>query len=571
MSRNWIWLVFCCVSLFGCNFDVIAGLENSPVCGDEPDDADCPVTGSSSSETGASSPALPTTSGGVEGVMTTTEDTAVTSSEPTTGDSTGSTTAEPPAAAPKIVSVALAPDEIVKAGAIAVQVEASNASDVTMTVDDGEPVTLAASGADFYQGAIEIYGSSMNGGHSVLITAKNAGLIDTWLADFAVAAPPAGENIWLKTNAVPHSQTRAVAVDRDSNLYEVGTSGTGAAARLVASKRDEHGKISWPGMWMVYHEQESRGEDVAMAPDGKIYVLGNYQDNDQHTRWWLARLDPAVGALVGDPEIGEVDEPARGLAVADNGDIVIAGTAVVWGEQNADDVQVKIWILPTGGNGINKEWGYSPLMKNHKFSEVPEDVAIVGERIFVTGSVEGIHPGDLDFISRKRLFVVEMNFNGVIARTYVAGNQPYQRSGGYAVADDGAGGVVTAGWACNDVCTQVGDMHWLKSGAEEFTLHDRQQEVGNAGPAYALDVAYSPSGYNVFASAVGMSPGLNLALRVTGRRPKEPSPVLSYTFDTGEIEMGQAVAVGPHGYVWFAGLRMLDDTLWAVAGKCHGY
>ena len=71
-------------------------------------------------------------------------------------------------------------------------------------------------------------------------------------------------------------------------------------------------------------------------------------------------------------------------------------------------------------------------------------------------------------------------------------------------------------------------------------------------------------------SAVSMGPGLNYALRVTGRRSDAPDLVLDYAYDTGALEMGQAVAVGPNGYVWFGGLRMLNNAIHAVAGRGHG-
>ena len=35
--------------------------------------------------------------------------------------------------------------------------------------------------------------------------------------------------------------------------------------------------------------------------------------------------------------------------------------------------------------------------------------------------------------------------------------------------------------------------------------------------------------------------------------------------------MGQAVAVGSHGDVWFGGLQMVDNTFRAVAGRLYGY
>lgn len=60
-------------------------------------------------------------------------------------------------------------------------------------------------------------------------------------------------------------------------------------------------------------------------------------------------------------------------------------------------------------------------------------------------------------------------------------------------------------------------------------------------------------------------------MHVTGYRAYEDNPVLDYSYDTVAIEMGQAVAVGPHGYIWFGGLRMVDNVFHAVIGRLHPY
>lgn len=545
--------------LVGCPPGLLVDLQAVPVCDEQGGtDAQCAGPGSSSGE----SPDL-TTSGGDddEGVMTT---------DLLTGGSMGGTSE--PAIAPSIVSVRIDPEVSDEAAPITVQVEAIHSASVTMALDGGEPVSLAASGANFYQGAIEVHGASMNGAHTVVITAANAGLLDVQPADFEVHAPEPGNLMWLRANEVfKTSQTRAITVDRASNVYEVGTSGTGAAARLVVSKRDEFGEPVWPGATLTYHQGESRGEDVAVGPDGMIYVLANYVDETNHTRWWLGKLDPETGLLMDEPWLGEVDEPAHGLSVADNGDIAIVGDTTVWSAlQQMNDTQTVVWFRPVNGAWIIKQWGYTLDLTN-SFADIPEDVLITDKRIFVTGSAEGrYHLGAPDDkVPRKRAFVFEMNFKGEIVREYVAANTPYARSGGSALAIDGHGGVTSAGWACDDICTQVGEILWFR-GDGPLEPYARHTEEGVDGPAYALDIAYSPAGYNAVASAVSMGAGLNLAMRVTGRRPEDLALVFDYVFDTPVLEMGQAVAVGPHGYIWFGGLRVMDDAIRAVVGRSHG-
>ena len=472
-------------------------------------------------------------------------------------------------APPKLQSVGLDPDTLKKAAPIHVQVEALYSDHVTMSLDGAEPVTLAASGANFYKGAIEVYGASMNGDHTVVITASRDALEAVEAAEFSVQAPPPGKNIWLRTNSVPDSVTRAIAVDSHSSVYEVATLGDGVAARLGVSKRDDAGDLVWPGTWLTFTAGESRAEDIAIGPDGTIFVLGNIEDGG-HTRWWLAQLDPAVGSLKGDPQLGEVDEPARGLSIAPNGDMAIVGYSTVSGKEKTNDIQTKIWFLPVDGRGVITEWGYSPNNYENNFEEMPEDILFDGERIYVTGGAAGLHTDAPDQQKqRKRSFVIEVDLMGEVVREYVAPGTPYATSGGYALATDGNGGIVAVGWACDDECVQVGEIQW-SSGDGTLEPYARQEEKGKEGPAFAVDVAYNPAGYNVVASAVSMNAKSNLGLRVTGRRPDDIKPVLDYVFDTDSIELGQAVMVGPNGYIWFAGARWLDNAMRAVIGRGHG-
>ena len=410
----------------------------------------------------------------------------------------------------------------------------------------------------------------MNGDHTVVITASRDELKDVETSDFTVHAPTPGKNIWLRTSSVPDSMTHAIAVDSHSDVYEVATLGEGGAARLGVSKRDEAGDLAWPGEWRTFTAGESRAEDIAVGPDGTIFVLGNIEDGG-HTRSWLAQLDPVVGGLKGDPQLGEVDEPARGLSIAPNGDLAIVGYATVWGQQNAEDIQTMIWYRPVDGAGVITEWGYSVDLEQNKFEEMPEDIPIDGDRIYVTGSAEGyLHPDAPDlFKKRKRSFVIEVDLVGELVREFVAPGTFYATSGGSALAKDGDGGIVGVGWACDDDCMQVGEIQWF-SGDGTLEPYARQEEHGKDGPAFAVDVAYNPAGYNVVASAVSISANFNLGLRVTGRRPDDTDLVLDYTFDTGSIDMGQAVAVGPNGYVWFGGARWLDNAMRALIGRDHG-
>jgi hypothetical protein len=46
--------------------------------------------------------------------------------------------------------------------------------------------------------------------------------------------------------------------------------------------------------------------------------------------------------------------------------------------------------------------------------------------------------------------------------------------------------------------------------------------------------------------------------------------VFTYVFDTSEAELGQSAAVGPYGFLWFGGTRVVSGTLRAFVGRRHG-
>ena len=125
----------------GCGLGALDDLAGAPVCDEQGDtDAKCPANVSSS--TGG---ATPTTSGAGDGIETTT----LPAPETTTGGGATGETSEEPMPPPTIQSVKVDPNALKETAPVTVQVEALHSDHVTMSLDGAEPVTLAASGANF--------------------------------------------------------------------------------------------------------------------------------------------------------------------------------------------------------------------------------------------------------------------------------------------------------------------------------------------------------------------------------------------------------------------------------------
>jgi hypothetical protein len=160
---------------------------------------------------------------------------------------------------PEIVDLDLDPFAPKSAGPVKVTVQADNAAEVWMTVDDGGEVALEPVGDEGteFVGEIAVLGESWNGLHTVSAVAR-AGELESlpWEEMFTVTAPAAGTEAWKKKSTLTPSYGNAVAVDAQGEVYELFTESGNAGARCHVRRRDAqgdscvaagHGRRSPPG------------------------------------------------------------------------------------------------------------------------------------------------------------------------------------------------------------------------------------------------------------------------------------------------------------------------------------
>jgi hypothetical protein len=142
---------------------------------------------------------------------------------------------------PEIVDLDLDPDAPKSAGPVKVTVQAENAVEVWMTVDDGGEVALEPVGDEGteFVGEIAVLGESWNGLHTVSAVAR-AGELESlpWEEMFTVTAPTAGSEVWKKKSTITPSYGNAVAVDLQGEVYELFTEWGNQGMRCHVRRRD---------------------------------------------------------------------------------------------------------------------------------------------------------------------------------------------------------------------------------------------------------------------------------------------------------------------------------------------
>ena len=302
-----------------------------------PDDPD-PACHAQQAEEGASpETGTPTTGtpfpGGSSSGLSGSEDTGIGETGASSGESSSGTTGPEMQAPPMILGMTLCPGPgtpgscvFQSAGPVTVTIQAEDAAEVWMTVDDGEAVALepVGDGAEFL-GEIAVLGASWNGSHTVSAVAKSGELVSAPSIDmFTVAAPPAGLEAWKKKSAITPSYGNAVAVDAQGDVYELFTESSNQGERCHVRRRDAQGESVWPqdttplavGVHCV-------GEDIEVDPDGTVWALVNTRQQNVD-RWQLFHLDPD-GMLLDAPQVSDFEEVGRGLDVNATGDVLLCG------------------------------------------------------------------------------------------------------------------------------------------------------------------------------------------------------------------------------------------------------
>ena len=234
---------------------------------------------------------------------------------------------------------------------------------------------------------------------------------------------------WAKTYGP--GEAKAVAVDRNGDIIVVGErKGDAFVARL-----DKDGKVKW---FKTYGgSRKSSFGDVKIAPNGDIIVAGYFNghrediDNDGYDEWvsdlWVLRLDENGNVKWQKTYGRKYWDEANAVALADNGDIIVAGYTRSFGAGSAD-----VWVLRLDGNG-NVKWQKT---YGGSYEDRANAVALADNGdIIVAGYTYSFYEG---------AWVLRLDGNGNVKwqKTYWGSSRG--EANAVAVADNGD--VIVAGW-----------------------------------------------------------------------------------------------------------------------------
>lgn len=151
------------------------------------------------------------------------------------------------------------------------------------------------------------------------------------LTVMAASTPAAAATVVTQTTwgGTSRDEAAAVAVAPDGGFYLTGTTTIPAGGEeLFLIKVAADGSLAWQRSWMATPNGLYEGNDVAVAPDGSVYVTGLFAPNGTQAGDVLLLKFSPDGALIwqrtwdsGNTETGEA------IAVAGDGSIYVSGGA----------------------------------------------------------------------------------------------------------------------------------------------------------------------------------------------------------------------------------------------------
>ncbi|MBA3545734.1 MAG: hypothetical protein H0T76_04555 [Nannocystis sp.] len=422
---------------------------------------------------------------------------------------------------PVIVSIEL-PANVYAAGPVALAVQTESTASVLVMLDGIDAGELIAAGDGLFTGALAIHGAIDNGAHTVEVIATQGKYEDSKPAMFNVSTPEPGTPAWSKAGPTA-SRTNRVVVTPTGDLIEVGQTVIGGVPRPTIRKRSAAtGAELWPEKTITLDTREGAAVDVAMLPDGRMWVAMNVREPMKDSRPRIALLD-ADGQAVGIEALGTSGQVVRALAADKEGACFAVGVAGVMG-----DWDFAYWrIDTTGEQTLDNTYDYIPAPDKppHGFVDIASDVVIDGDVAWIVGMSKGKHDAELkDANPYLRGVLVPMNLHtGKLAGSViVALTAPGWLQSALFGATLHPEGVLVTGYRCDKTCStyQIETSLYSVDGVRTWFEH----EADNSGLAYGSDVAFDGQGRALVSA--GVTQNGKLRGYVFGRKVGPPGTVL---------------------------------------------
>ncbi len=456
-------------------------------------------SGESTSDAGTSGGDEPTTdasgNGNADGPATDPSD-ALTSTDTTSSDTSGATQ-DPSvgdAEKPEILGVELPPD-VYAAGPVPISVVTDHTAAVRVQLDGVDAGELVDVGGGVFEGELPVHGAIDNGVHEVEVIATQGQLAAYQTAHYNVQTPKPGTEAWSQEGPTG-SRTNRVAITPEGDLIEVGQTEIGGVPRPTIRKRSGvTGSELWPEGTITLDTSEGAVVDVAVLPDGRMWVVMNVREPMKDPRPRFALLD-ADGHATAVDILGTSGRMVRGLAADADGGCFAVGVAGVQG-----DWDFAYWrISATGVQMLGDVYDYQPTLDPHTFRDLASDVLIDGDIAWIVGLSEGSHEDDNLSYTRGVLVPMDLHTGEVVAPVIVA-----PKDGGWWHSAFYGGalhpqGVLVTGYGCDDPCEVYRIETSLYAPAGDRPWHNPEAPID--GLAYGSDVILDSQGRALVAGVV---------------------------------------------------------------------
>ena len=417
---------------------------------------------------------------------------------------------------PKIVTVDL-PAKVYAAGPVKLAVQTENTGVVYVTLDGADAGELIAAGGGLFTGALAVHGAIDNGSHNVEIIAKQGPYEDSRPAMYEVSTPEPGTEAWSQAGPLA-SRTNRVAVTPAGDLIEVGQTEIGGVPRPTIRKRSGvTGAELWPEGTITLDTREGAVVDVAMLPDGRMWVAMNVHAPNTDPLPRIVLLD-ADGHEVGIEAVGTAGRVVRALAADADGGCFAVGLAGVMG-----DWDIAFWAVNAAGvQTLGDTYDYwPPTAPPHSFVDFANDVVIDGDVAWIVGASKGKHDDNHTYL-RGVLVPMNLHTGKIAGSVIVAPPANLWLQSAFFGAALGSAGVIVTGYGCDETCSKY------RIETSRYTVDGERTwfgpEVANTGLAYGSDVALDSQGRALVAGAVTQSG--TLRGYVFGREVGVDGPIL---------------------------------------------
>ena len=394
---------------------------------------------------------------------------------------------------PEVVAIEL-PEEVNAAGPVPITVQTKNSTSVRVQQNGVDVGELAGAGKDVFVGVLAVKGAVENGTVKIKVFATLGEHEDSEEAAFEVKVPEAGKPAWAKPGPLG-SRTNRIALTPEGDVIEAGLRIGASIPRPSIHKRSGlNGTDLW-GKKVLLSELEGHVADLAIAPDGGIWVAMNVKEVSQKWRPHILLLAPD-GSPTGVDEPGALGYTLRAIAADEEGGCLAVGFAVVDG----GDLDVVYQGVSAAHQGtVADTWDYQPPKEPaHSFADAAMDVVIDGDVAWVAGLSVGPHEQKSTY-TRGMVVPIDIHTGEVVGPVIIApadGSWKHSMFFGVALHPEG---VVVTGAGCQDACGGVQRIETSRyTPAGVRTWH--QPEVPAEG-AYGSDVVVDSQGRAIVAGA----------------------------------------------------------------------